>query len=195
MTQTSRDCAALHPRLLARVMKHLILIGYRGTGKTTVARLLAERLGVTAVDGDPEIQHRTGKTIAEIFARDGETVFRDIEETVVAELLRSEEPIVLSTGGGAVLRPETRSRLRESGHVVWLTAEPETILARMQGDESTKTMRPSLTELPPMEEITALLEKRHTLYAETAHAVVVTDRRSVEEIVEEILRRRRVEKF
>ncbi len=168
-------------------MHNIILIGYRGTGKTTVARLLAERLDIPAIDCDPEIERRAGKTIADIFAQQGEAAFRDMEAALIAELLdRSSEPMVLSTGGGAVLNPDTRRRLRDSGHVVWLTAEPETILARLRGDGATATKRPNLTSLPPLEEIRTMLECRRALYAETAHVVVPTDRRSVETVVDAV---------
>lgn len=167
---------------------HIILIGYRGTGKSTLARLLAARVGLPAFDSDPEIERRAGKTIAEIFAQDGEAAFRDHETRVLTELLESSEtPIVLATGGGAVLSPENRRRLKESGRVLWLTASPETILQRLQGDPATATTRPSLTNLPAAEEIVALLEARRPLYEETAHETVDTETLSPEEIAERIL--------
>ena len=85
-------------------MQSFIFIGYRGTGKTTVAKTLAERLGIPAFDSDPEIERRAGKTIAAIFTQDGEAVFRDWEESVIAEILAKPNPLVLATGGGAILR-------------------------------------------------------------------------------------------
>lgn len=167
-----------------------ILIGYRGTGKTTVARILASRLGVRAVDSDPEIERQLGKTIAEIFEQDGEAAFRDHEARIIRELLeKAEGPLVLATGGGAILRPETRRLLNESGQVAWLTASPETILQRIREDAASKTTRPGLTSLPMFEEIVSLLEKRAPLYRETAHRIVETDHRTPEEIVEILLRR------
>ncbi|MDR0870058.1 MAG: shikimate kinase [Planctomycetaceae bacterium] len=166
------------------MMTAVILIGYRGTGKTSVAKHLADRIGGVAADSDPEIERRTGKTIAEIFAQDGETVFRDWEEAVIADLLRQDfgKPLVLATGGGAVLRETTRKRLKETGTVIWLTAKPETILQRIQADAASRTMRPNLTALPPLQEIIAVLEKRTPLYADAADTVIETDGKTVEEI-------------
>jgi len=167
-------------------MQSLILIGYRGTGKTTVARKLAERLGIPAFDSDPEIERQTGKSVAEIFAQDGEPVFRDWEESVIAEILANPNPLVLATGGGAILRASTRERLRQAGRVIWLTATPETILQRITSDVASKTMRPNLTSLPMHEEIVTVLEQRKPLYAETAHETIDTDSRTIDEITETI---------
>ena len=168
-------------------MQSLILIGYRGTGKTTVARKLAERLAIPAFDSDPEIERRAGKSIAEIFAQDGEPVFRDWEESVIAEILAGPNPLVLATGGGAILRASTRDRLRQSGRVIWLTALPETILHRITNDATSKTMRPNLTSLPMHEEIVAVLAQRKSLYVATAHETVDTDYRTIDEIADAIL--------
>ena len=168
-------------------MESFIFIGYRGTGKTTVARKLAERLAIPMFDADVEIQRQSSKSIAEIFAQDGESAFRDIEESIISEILLSTAPLVLATGGGAILRPNTRSRLRQSGRVCWLTALPETILHRIAGDASSQTMRPNLTSLPMREEIATVLEQRKPLYAEVAHEVIDTDCRTADEIVEIIL--------
>lgn len=167
--------------------RHLILIGYRGTGKTTVARLLAERLGRPPADSDDLVQAKTGKSIAEIFERDGEAAFRDREAEAVAEALEAAESIVLATGGGAILRPETRALLRSRGHVVWLTATPETIFRRIRDDAASVTTRPGLTALPPWDEIVALLENRREYYAETAHVALSTDQIVPEEVARRIL--------
>jgi len=164
-------------------MQSFIFIGYRGTGKTTLACKLAECLGIPAFDSDSEIEHRAGKNIAEIFAQDGEQVFRDWEESVIADILACPTPFVLATGGGAILRSSTRERLRQSGQVIWLTATPETILRRITNDAASKTMRPNLTALPMHEEIVTVLEQRKSLYAETAHAIIETDFQTIDEII------------
>ena len=170
-------------------MQSLILIGYRGTGKTTVARKLADRLAVPVLDSDAEIECRAKKSIAEIFAQDGEPAFRDLEESVIADILAQSGPLVLATGGGAVLRANTRDRLRQSGKVIWLTATPETILHRITCDAASQTMRPNLTALPMQQEIVMVLEQRKTLYAETAHETIATDSLSSDEIVEIVFAR------
>ena len=168
-------------------MQSLILIGYRGTGKTTVARKLADRLGIPVFDSDSEIEHQAGKNIAEFFAQEGESAFRDLEESVIAEILARQTPLVLATGGGAILRVNTRDRLRQTGRVIWLTATPDTILQRITNDAASKTMRPNLTSLPIMEEIVTVLKQRHLLYVETAHKTIDTDFRTTDEIVRTIL--------
>jgi shikimate kinase len=170
-------------------MRSLILIGYRGTGKTTIARKLADRLGLPSFDSDVEIERQSGRSITEIFAHDGESAFRGMEESVIAEILASASSLVLATGGGAVLRSITRERLRQSGQVIWLTASPETILRRITEDAASKTMRPNLTSLPMHEEIVAILEQRKPLYGEIAHETIDTDKQTVDEIVETILQR------
>jgi shikimate kinase len=167
-------------------MQSFILIGYRGTGKTTVASKLADRLGIPVFDSDMEIERRTGKSIAEIFAQEGESAFRDVEESVIAQILSQSVPLVLATGGGAILRDNTRNRLRQSGRVIWLTATPETILHRISNDTRSQATRPNLTSLPMQEEILTVLEHRKPLYATTAHERIATDSQTADEIVEAI---------
>ena len=177
--------------MLYRMTFSIILIGYRGTGKTTVARGLSTRLDVPFFDSDAVIQRQADKTIAEIFAQDGESAFRDLEESVIATILNQTNPtvskgLILATGGGAVLRQTTRHTLRQSGRVFWLKALPETILQRISDDAASQTMRPSLTSLPMMDEIITLLNQREKLYAETAHEMIDTDIYPAEDIVQMI---------
>jgi len=164
----------------------LILIGYRATGKTTLARLLAQRLGWSWIDADVELEQRAGKSIARIFAEDGEPAFRDLEVQVIADLCRRPH-LVLAAGGGAPMRAESRQAMRAAGRVVWLRAKPETILARMTGDQTTAARRPNLTDKDPLAEIVHLLEKREPIYRETAHHVVDTEGRDPEQLAEAIL--------
>lgn len=164
----------------------LTLIGYRATGKTTLARLLAERLGCEWIDADVQIERRAGKSIARVFAEDGEPAFRDIEAAVVADLC-GRDGLVLAAGGGAPLRPESRQAMRRAGRVVWLTAEPETILARMNTDATTSGRRPNLTDRGALDEIVHLLQRREPIYREAAHLEVSTEGKSPEMIVAEIL--------
>ena len=123
----------------------IALIGYRAVGKTTVSALLGRRYGVKVVDTDAEIVSRAGQEIATIFSERGEQYFRDLEADVMKELLESPDALILSTGGGAPLREETRALLKKRAHVVWLTATVETIAKRMLGDAETALNRPSLT--------------------------------------------------
>jgi shikimate kinase len=164
----------------------LTLIGYRATGKTTLARLLAERLGWDWIDADVEIERRAGKSIARIFADCGEPAFRDLEAQVIADLCRRDR-LVLAAGGGAPLRPESRRAMREGGKVVWLTARPETIRARMTADATTAARRPSLSNRAPLAEIVELLAKREPIYRESADWVVDTEGRTPEALVTEIV--------
>lgn len=164
------------------------LIGYRATGKTSVARLLSAATGWPWTDVDEQIEARAGKSIARIFAEDGEPAFRDQESAVVADWC-GRRPLVLSTGGGTPLRPENRRALRSAGKVVWLTARPETIWARMSADATTAARRPSLTDKNPWDEIVALLAVREPIYRETADLVIDTETATVEQIAAEIVRR------
>jgi shikimate kinase len=164
----------------------LSLIGYRATGKTTLARLLAERLGWDWIDADVEIERRAGKSIARMFAEDGEPAFRDLEAAVIADLC-GRDRLVLAAGGGAPLRPESRRAMRRAGKVVWLTAKPETILARMNADATTAGRRPHLTDRGALEEIVHLVERREPVYRETADLDVATDGKPPETIAAEIL--------
>ncbi len=167
---------------------NIILIGYRATGKTTLAELLAERLDCDWIDTDVKIERRAGKSIARVFAEDGEPAFRDLEARVIADLCRRER-LVLAAGGGAPLRPESRRIMRQSGTVVWLVASPETILARMSADETTAGRRPNLTGHDPLEEIVQLLVVREPIYRSSAHFSVDTEGKTPEQIVDEILDR------
>lgn len=167
---------------------NLVLIGYRAAGKTTLARLLAQRLGWDWIDADVEIERRAGKSIAKIFAEDGEPVFRDLEADVIADLCQRRR-LVLAAGGGAPMRPESRQAMRASGKVVWLKACPQTIHARMSGDRTTATRRPDLTDKGPLEEIVHLIAKREPFYRQSAHLEVDTEGKTPDGIAAEILDR------
>src|SRR5262245_26081111 len=118
----------------------LFLVGYRGTGKTTVGRLLADKIGWAFADCDDFIEAAAGRSGADIFTVEGESGFRDRESAVLGQL-STQERTVIATGGGAVLRPSNRELLRKAGPVAWLTASPETIWNRLQSDSSTASRR------------------------------------------------------
>ena len=164
--------------------RHLYLIGYRGTGKSTVGRLLAEVLGLTFVDLDQQIEAAAGTSIAGIFAAEGEAGFRDRES---AALFQSTPPSVIATGGGIVLREENRRHLKASGFVVWLQASAEAIWGRIQADTATAARRPNLTVGGGLSEIVELLAVRQRFYEEVSDATVPTDGRSPEAVATSIL--------
>ena len=164
----------------------IFLIGYRGTGKSTVARLLAAELKWDTVDADVEIERLAKKTIAAIFAEQGEPAFRDLEAGVVAELA-GRQRVVIALGGGAVLRTDNRAAIRGAGPVVWLKAAVDTIESRIAADATTAQRRPNLTATGGRAEIETLLAEREPKYRECATLVVATDGKTCAEVANEIL--------
>jgi shikimate kinase len=164
----------------------LSLIGYRGTGKTTVARLVALAFGWDWVDADVQIELRAEKSIAKIFADDGEVVFRDYESDVLQDLC-GRDRIVLALGGGVVLRDANRALLKSAGPIVWLVASPATLASRIAADATTAARRPNLTTNGGITEITAMLAQRDPLYRDCASIVVDTENKSPAEVAEEIV--------
>ncbi len=152
----------------------IVLIGYRGTGKSTVGRILAERLGRAFVDSDREIEARSGRSIRALFAESGEPSFRDREEQTLAELTDGFPGAVLATGGGAILRESNRRRLRDFGFVAWLTADPVELSRRLEADPTSLAGRPALTSAGTLAEIEQVLASRSPLYAEAADVVIPT---------------------
>ena len=167
---------------------NLILIGYRGVGKSSVGRELAKRMKWDFVDSDDEIESRAGKSIAAIFADGGEQVFRDLESLVIEDLARRKQT-VLAVGGGAVLRPANREALRGSGRIVWLQADARTILERVAADDATASRRPNLTTSGGEAEIIELLNKRTPTYRQCADLAVDTVGRSPAEVAVEVVDR------
>ena len=162
---------------------NIVLIGYRGTGKSTVGKLLARRLGHELVSTDAEIVKRAKQSIPEIVAQHGWEYFRDVESDVCRDLAERDQ-LVIDTGGGAILRPQNVEVLKRSGKLIWLTATVETITARIGGD----TQRPSLTGTKSfVDEIRDVLRDRAPKYQAAADHVVQTDGRSIQHLVEAIL--------
>jgi shikimate kinase len=156
----------------------VFLIGLPGSGKTTVGRQLARRLQLPFFDSDHEIEKRVGTSIRDFFALEGETRFRDIEQQVLDELSQG-SAMVLSTGGGAVLRQVNRQHLHERGRVVYLKSTPEELFRRLRHD----TNRPLLQVPDPLAKLRSLFEERDPLYREAAHFVLETGRPSVATLV------------
>ncbi|MDZ4782347.1 MAG: shikimate kinase [Planctomycetia bacterium] len=165
---------------------NIVLIGYRGTGKTSVARKLAAQVGWPWFDSDVEIERAAKKTIAEIFAQDREPAFRDWE-TQAIEKLSERHGAILATGGGAILRASNRQALARHGRFVWLHATAETIQDRLRIDVTTAARRPSLTGMSELDEIRTLLAERSPIYAALAELTVDTEAKSIEVLASEIV--------
>jgi shikimate kinase len=160
----------------------LSLVGLPGSGKTTVGRQLARRLGLGFVDSDHAIEAKLGCSIREFFEREGEPKFRDIEAEVLDTLTTGDNNVV-STGGGAVLRPVNRQNLHSRGKVIYLKSTPEELYRRLRHD----TNRPLLQVSDPMGRLRELFEQRDPLYREVAHFVLETGRPSVATLVNMIV--------
>jgi shikimate kinase len=168
--------------------RHLYLVGYRGTGKTTVGRLVAAALGRPFVDLDEQIEATAGTSIAGIFASEGESGFRDRETAALRTGSVSDgPPSIIATGGGIVLREENREILKATGFAVWLQASAEAIWERIQADTATAARRPNLTVAGGLSEIVELLAVRQRFYEGVSDARVPTDGRSPEAVAASIL--------
>ena len=162
---------------------NIVLIGYRGTGKSTVGRLLAARLGRELVSTDAEIVKRVQCTIPELVAQQGWDYFRDLESDICQEL-SSRDHLIIDTGGGAILRPQNIEAFKKNGTAFWLTASVETIVKRIGSDNQ----RPSLTRTKSfVDEIQDVLQERMPKYQAAADHVIATDNRSINQLVETVL--------
>jgi shikimate kinase len=163
-------------------MKNIILIGFMGTGKTTIATKVALKLGMRYVSTDDLIEKRENRTINEIFTEDGEERFRDIESGVIKDVSGMEN-VVVDAGGGAVLRDENMANLRKHGVIISLTADEATIFQRIKKYKH----RPLLNVKEPKMKIRELMARRAPLYARADHTVDtarLTVRQAVNKIVE-----------
>ena len=160
----------------------LFLVGMPGSGKSTVGRQLARRLGLPFFDSDALIEQRLGCSIREYFAQRGEDAFRDVEQQVIAELASGPDAVV-ATGGGAVLREANRQKLREAGRVIYLRSSPEDLHRRLRHDRQ----RPLLQVADPLGRLRSLHAERDPLYRDTAHFHVDTGRPTVPTLVNMIV--------
>ena len=164
--------------------KSIILIGFMGSGKSSVGHKLAEHRGRSFLDTDNLVEEKAGKTIASIFAEDGEASFREIETAVIRELKnRAGDNAVVATGGGVVLKKENREALRETGTVVWLNVSPREVLNRVEGSD-----RPLLQKKDKEKAVRELIALRKDLYAVTAHYTVDTDGKTPGRVAEDIIK-------
>lgn len=162
----------------------IVLTGYRGCGKTTVGRRLAERLGLPFHDTDALIAERSGRTVREIVVEGGWKAFRNLENRVIAELPKA--PGVVALGGGAVLDGVNVDTLKNEGFFVWLTADPEILVARIAADGRTAGQRPPLAGGDIREETERVLRERTPVYRRVADLAIDTSGRTADEVAEMI---------
>ncbi len=163
---------------------NIVLIGYRGTGKTVIARELGRRLSMQVVGMDEEIVKRAGKSIPEIVEQHGWEHFRDMESQVAADL-EDGDGLIIDTGGGVIGRPQNVRSLKKNGIVFWLVADEETIVSRIEHDDQ----RPSLSGSKSfLEEISEILAERAPKYRAAADHIIDTAANSVDKAVEAIIK-------
>ena len=154
----SRDRAEVRAALGKRAV---VLVGMMGSGKSSVGKRLATRLGLPFIDADTEIETAAGMTIPEIFAQRGEAEFRDGERRVISRVLSTRAPLVLATGGGAFMNAETREKISELGISIWLKAEPDVLMRRVRK----RSNRPLLQTADPDATLRRMLAEREPIYA------------------------------
>ncbi len=164
--------------------EHIVLVGMMGAGKSSVGRVLAQRLDRPLIDSDAVIEQRTGRTVREIWATDGEAAFRALEADALADALDTPEPAVIAAAGGVVLSERNRRALAASGaHVVWLLADVDVLLGRVRNG-----MHRPLLDDDPEAVLRDMFETRGRLYREVADAIVSVDHRSVHDVAHAVLR-------
>ena len=162
-------------------MRNLFIIGYMGTGKSTVAKILSEKHGWDLLEMDEMIVQQEGMSIPDIFETHGEEHFRDIESNLIKDICLQENKVV-SCGGGVVLRSQNVDAMKKSGSIVLLSASPETILERVKDD----TNRPLLQANKTIEYLREMMEKRREKYENAADIVIQTDGKKIADICNEI---------
>lgn len=162
-------------------MRNIVLVGFMGTGKTTIATALANKLKMRYVSTDNIIEKKEKRTINEIFTKDGEEYFRDVESSVIRDASDMENAVI-DTGGGVVLREKNMENLKSRGVVIWLTADDETIIRRTQKYKH----RPLLNVEDPKRKIKDLLSLRAPFYAKADHTID-TGKLTISQVVERIV--------
>ena len=164
--------------------RSIVLIGMMGAGKSTVGAVLQRRTGIPCIDLDDVMEEKAGASIAEIFTREGESGFRDLESKILADVPTSLRAIIV-TGGGIVQRPENQAKLRQLGTIVWLDADPEILFARATENR----LRPLLASAEdPKKTFTELLLKRRPIYQQLARLRIDTNGLSQVEAADKVLR-------
>lgn len=163
-------------------MKHIVLIGFMGAGKSTFGQLIANKLGCTFVDTDNFIERKEGRTISDIFTDDGEEYFRSVETEVLRELLQSEERQVLSLGGGTPLREINRELINQSGYTIFLKITADEAYERLKDDSE----RPLLQVSDPKSRIEELLSIRNPIYEQAADYVLFEGNKTLDDVFYEL---------
>ena len=163
-------------------MSSIILIGYMGCGKSTIGKRLSYARRTPFLDTDKLIERRVNMTISELFEKEGEEYFRDLETACIKDLLKENGEYIIAVGGGLALREENRKLLKQLGMVVYLQAKWETIYERVKKD----TTRPLLQGANPQEKIQSMMAKRAPIYQSAADVIIDVDGKSFEEIINEI---------
>ena len=163
-------------------MKHIILIGFMGSGKSTMGKLIANKQNCPFVDTDHYIEKKEGRSISDIFTDDGEEYFRSLETEVLKELLLSKERKVLALGGGTPLREENRALLKDAGYVIFLKITPEDAYNRLKDD----TKRPLLQVDNPKKRIEELLAFRNPVYEAAADYVLTEKNKTLDDVFYEL---------
>ncbi|MCI9298417.1 MAG: shikimate kinase [Lachnospiraceae bacterium] len=166
-----------------RKEEHVILIGFMGSGKSSTGVALSYRLQRTVLDTDKLIEKQEGRSISEIFRKEGEAYFRERETALLRELKKEKAKQIFSTGGGMPLREENRALLSELGTVVYLSVSPETVYERLKGD----TTRPLLQGDNPLQKIKTLLAEREEFYRQAADMVIRSDGKNTTQVADEIM--------
>ena len=165
--------------------KHVVLIGMRGCGKSSVGRSLAEVLRRVHIDTDQLVIERAGQSIREIFETQGEAKFRAMEADAIAEVV-GQAPVVISVGGGAVVSDQNARLLKESGIIVWLTAPVEILWERIQRDQTSAQTRPALTDRSGLDELAYLFDQRRAIYERWTDVTIATEGKSIDQVVRDV---------
>ncbi|QQG40670.1 MAG: shikimate kinase [Candidatus Levyibacteriota bacterium] len=161
---------------------NIVLIGMRGAGKTTVAKLLSKKLQKEVLETDDFIAKKAGMTIAEIVLMKGWDYFRDVETEVIADISKKDN-VIISCGGGVVIRPKNIDLLKQNGKIFWLQVSVATLLNRIGHDQN----RPSLTGKPQKEDMEETLKKRYTLYKNASNVSIDTEKLTKKEVAQKII--------
>jgi len=166
---------------------NIVLTGYRCSGKTSVGKIIAKRIDMNFYDTDELIEKSAGRSIGEIVEKDGWDGFREIEKAVIRDVSELNNAVI-ATGGGAVMFEDNIKNLKKNGRVVWLEGDVDILMKRMEKDNGEGRNRPSLTGVDPVVETRKVLEMRNPLYQKAADLVINTDRLSLDEVADRIMK-------